>query len=302
MQRLFGLIHTIAAAIESAESGPDTGVTEETQLPMHPNLPLVCLPENHVDIWCAALPEKWDLTLAESYQRLLSAEEGERYSRFHFEHDRRQFLLTRALVREVLSRYVGVDPSALVFTRNEYGKPSLVLPADCPITFSLSHTKGLSVCAVALDRPLGVDVESLDRSTSHRDLARRFFAPAEVAFLDNVKGDQQRSEFIRLWTLMEAFVKARGLGLSIPLNSFTINLTHDSPPRLSVADNNTREPAGWQFLQIRLRDAFHVSIAVPLPELQEITVRFSRILPLNDHITSVMLAPNALNEWTLDAV
>ena len=130
------------------------------------------LPENRVDVWCAPLPQEWDSGLSHAYRAILTSEETERYARFMFEKDRRQFLLTRALARDVLSRYVGVEPSALVFSRNEYGKPALAQPLDCPIVFSLSHTKGLSVCAVATEQSIGVDVEWLQRMSGHPDIAK----------------------------------------------------------------------------------------------------------------------------------
>ena len=259
-------------------------------------------PEKQVDLWCSLLDEVRDPALEQSYRALLSSDEAQRYSRFHFDHDRGQFLLTRALARDVLSRYVGVQPSALVFTRNEYGKPALAEPAGCPVTFSLSHTKGLSVCAVAQERPIGVDVESIQRSTFHEDVADRFFAPSEAAFLNSLKGDQKRPEFIRLWTLKEAFVKARGLGLSIPLNSFAMVSSPGHPARVSFPSANHGNEADWQFFQIRLRGSFHIAIAIPMSESREIAVRFSTIIPMTGQSTSVTLEPNTLNEWVLEEV
>ncbi len=147
---------------------------------------------------------------------------------------------------------------------------------------------------------IGVDVESLTRTTYHPDIANRFFAPSEAAFLDRLGADQKRSEFIRFWTLKEAFIKGQGKGLSIPLNSFAIILSHDSPPWLSFPASTSCEPAGWQFLQIRLRGAFHIFVAVLIPEPQKLAVRFSTIIPLSGEPTPVCLEPNPLNEWILD--
>ncbi len=132
---------------------------------------------NQVHVWCATLRDLTVSDLLESYRSVLSEEEAVKFPRFLFEGDRRQYLLSRALVRDVLSRYVGVEPSELVFTRNAHGKPALAVPAGCPITFNVSHTKGLSVCAVTCDHPIRVDVEALGRSIFHADVARRFFAP-----------------------------------------------------------------------------------------------------------------------------
>ncbi|UCE62812.1 MAG: 4'-phosphopantetheinyl transferase superfamily protein [Nitrospirota bacterium] len=260
------------------------------------------LSENQVDIWCARLPAVWDDGLFHSYCEILTSEESERYTRFAFENDRRQFLLTRALERDVLSRYLGVEPAALEFTRNEFGKPALAEPSGCPITYSLSHTKGLSVCAVAFEQMIGVDVESLQRTPSHRDISKRFFAAPEAAYLETIDEGQKRAEFIRLWTLKEAFVKARGLGLSIPLNSFEIKMYPDRPPWVFFSDEVHGHEADWRFLQIRFGHSFHIAIALNKPKSKELAVRFSTITPLTEERASLILESNGLNTWVVEEV
>ncbi len=260
------------------------------------------VPDNQIDVWCSSLDAIRDPALVDSYRSLLSLEEAERHSRFLREEDRNQFLLSRALVRDVLSQYVGMQPSALVFTQNEFGKPSLTSSADRPITFSLSHTRGLSVCAVALERPIGVDVESLQRTSCHPDIARRFFASSEADFLDRFDGDRKRTEFLRLWTLKEAFVKARGKGLSIPLDSFAMALSSDHPTRISFTGGEHGREADWQFLHMRVGSSFHIAVAVSSPDTRGRVVRFSRIIPLSGESSSVVLEPNLLDEWALDDV
>ncbi len=259
------------------------------------------VPANQVDLWCAFLDDDGALDLESVYRGLLSSDEAQRYARFHFERDRRQFLLTRALVRDVLSRYVAVKPYGLVFTRNEYGKPALAEPAPCPVVFSLSHTKGLSVCAVASAQMIGVDVESLDRRNCHPDVAKRFFAPSEAAYLEGLGGDERRLQFLRLWTLKEAYVKARGRGLSIPLNSFAIAFAPKEAARLSCSDRNHDDAADWQFLQVRLRGSFHIAIALPMAERRGIGIRFAKLLPLTEESRPTSLEANPLNAWALDA-
>lgn len=269
---------------------------------MHTKLPAVQLSENQVDIWCARLPDEGNFELFHSYRGILTPEETERYGRFAFEKDRRQFLLTRALERDVLSRYLGVDPAALVFTRNEYGKPALAEPIGYPITYSLSHTKGLSVCAVAFEQMIGVDVESLQRTLGHQDIAKRFFATSEAAFLESVDKAQKRTEFFRLWTLKEAFIKARGLGLSIPLNSFEIQVFPGRPPCVSFSDGIHGNEADWRFLQIRLGPSYHIAIALAMAKPKEMAVKFSTITPLTGESVTVILEPNGLNEWEIDGI
>jgi len=270
--------------------------------PMHTKLPPARFSENQVDIWCARLPDEWDSSLSDSYRKILTPEETERYARFAFEKDRRQFLLTRALVRDVLSRYLGVEPAALVFARNEYGKPALAEPLGCPVTFSLSHTKGLSVCAVASEQMIGVDVESLQRTNNHQDIAKRFFAPSEATFLESLNEAQKRPEFLRLWTLKEAFIKARGLGLSIPLNSFEVEMIPGRPPCVSFSDGIHGNEVDWRFLQIRWGRSFHIAIALPMLKPKEMAVKFSTITPLTGESASVILESNGLNEWALGEV
>lgn len=259
------------------------------------------VPGNQVDLWCAFPDEGEAADLEQLYRSVLSPDEAQRYARFHFEKDRRQFLLTRALVRDVLSRYLGMAPSGLVFSQNEYGKPALAQPATCPVAFSLSHTQGLSVCAVASATMIGVDVERLDRTNCHPDIATRFFAPAEAAYLEGLVGDERRVEFLRLWTLKEAFVKARGKGLSIPLNSFAVTSSAGHPARLSFLDRNGAGDENWQFLQVRLGCSFHIAIAVPTAERQEIGIRFTRLLPFTQESAQTFLGPNPLNGWAVGA-
>ena len=258
------------------------------------------LSENQVDIWCARLPDVLDEGLFHSYYEILTSEETERYTRFAFEKDRRQFLLTRALERDVLSRYLGVEPAALVFIRNEYGKPALAEPVTSSLAFSLSHTNGLSVCAVASAEIVGVDVESLQRSPGHRDIAKRYFAGNEADFLESLDEGEKRTEFLKMWTLKEAFIKARGLGLSIPLNSFEMRIFPDQPPSVSFSDGLHGHEADWRFLQIRLGRAFHIAIALGTPQSKEMAVTFSTITPLTGVSAAISLEPNGLNEWTLD--
>jgi 4'-phosphopantetheinyl transferase len=256
--------------------------------------------ENQVDIWCARFPDEWDSELLQSYLDLLTAKEKERFNRFVFEQDRRQFLLTRALERDVLSRYLGVEPAELVLTRNEYGKPALAEPVNCPIAFNLSHTKGLSVCAVAAGQIIGVDVESLQRTNVHQDIAKRFFANSEAGFLERLNDAPKQIEFLKLWTLKEAFIKARGLGLSIPLKSFEISMFPDRPPSVFFSDVHHGNMADWQFLQIRLGRSFHIGVALKGPKPKGRAVKISAIIPLSEASASVSLEPNRLNEWEID--
>ena len=133
-----------------------------------------------------------------------------------------------------------------------------------------------------------------------REIAHRFFAPSEAAYLESVDQDQKETEFLKLWTLKEAFIKARGLGFAIPLNSFEIELVPGQPPCVSFVNGIHGKESDWQFLQIRLEQKFHVAIALAGPMSNQIFVRFSTMTPLAGLHTSISLEPNHLNQWALE--
>ncbi len=241
------------------------------------NLPLA---DGRVDLWYA-LPETiTDVAILDRYRALLAPEETAKVERFVFERDRHRCLVRWALVRAVLSSYTDDDPRAWVFRRNEYGKPEVVEPAGVSLRFNLSHTAGMVVCAVTTGRDVGVDVEELDRGRADIEVARRFFAPAEVAALEKFPQQRQHEAFFQFWTLKEAYIKARGMGLSIPLDDFALTLSQHRPPKISFAAGCADDPGDWQFAQLRLQGRHQVAVAIRLPEPSELTVRLRQTTPL----------------------
>ena len=186
----------------------------------------------------------------EAYRALLSPDEHERMARLIFERDRRRFLLTRALVRTMLSRYASVPPAAWSFVANVHGRPEILdRPKGVPdLRFNLSHTEGLIACAVTIGREVGVDVEHIGRRLTH-DVAGRFFAPREVSDLHQLPDDEQHRVFFDYWTLKEAYIKARGFGLALPLADFAFRLSPPAPPQVTFEPSLEDDPATWQFHQ-----------------------------------------------------
>ena len=180
------------------------------------------LEDGSVHLWQTDVLAASDRDLLSSYERLLSKEESARHRRFLRERDRDLFLVAHALVRTTLSRYCPVSPGAWEFEMGERGRPEIAGPVDAGLRFNLSHTPGRAVCAVARDRDVGVDVERLSRVTQPLLIADRFFAPAEIAALRASHESQRRQRFFELWTLKESYIKARGLGLAIPLDQFLV--------------------------------------------------------------------------------
>ena len=180
----------------------------------------------------------------------LTPDERVRRDRYVREEDRHAFVVTRALVRAVLSQHGPSAPDAWRFVTNAHGCPSVVdTQAGAPrLEFNVSHTGGLVALAVARGHRLGVDVEDA-RRVVREDIAGRFFAPAEVADLRRLPVADQPRVFFDYWTLKEAYIKARGMGLAIPLGDFAFVLRPPAPPTIRFVPGFADDPARWQFRQ-----------------------------------------------------
>jgi 4'-phosphopantetheinyl transferase len=161
----------------------------------------------------------------------LSGDEIARSERFCFPHLQTSFVIAHGMLRSVLARYLGRPPAALEFSYNQQGKPRLAHPG-CRLQFNLSHSGTLGACAVAVDCDLGVDIEHIRQMPDLFDIARRFFSPEECADLEAVPLDRREFAFFNCWTRKEAYIKAIGGGLSIPLDSFCVSLIPNEPARL----------------------------------------------------------------------
>lgn len=195
-----------------------------------------------------------------SIDAVLSDEESARRDSFLFARDARDFAASRALLRNVLSRYGVMAPAEWRFERNDYGKPAVVAwqAGRPPLVFNTSHTHGLVACVVARGTSVGIDVERCSRSVSASDLAARLFAEPELHSLQRCGPEARQTRFIELWTLKEAYMKAVGLGLRLPLNSFAFRFEDRSrllfvPPHCGDA---------WQFWLAALPEDTRLAIAV----------------------------------------
>ena len=169
--------------------------------------------KKEVHVW-SCFPDniRHEKTLS-AYRSVLSAEELQHYLRFNHDEDRHNYLVSHALLRNVLSKYADIEASCWQFSSGEHGKPYLVRAAGVPgLTFNLTHTRGLSACVISLDRSVGIDAEHTRRKNKLDGIARRMFAEQELDVM-SVSSDSQQF-FYYLWTLREAYVKALGTGLS----------------------------------------------------------------------------------------
>jgi 4'-phosphopantetheinyl transferase len=224
--------------------------------------PGVLRPEE-VHVWYVLSDRVTDPRLLERYAALLAPEERARHDRFVFARDRQQFLVTRGVVRTLLGGYLDIEPAACAFVADRYGRPSLRAdPAGETLAFNLSHTRGLVACAVARIPEIGVDVEDVERTAVSPDLPDRFFSAAEVRALNALPETAPPSRFFDYWTLKEAYIKARGLGLSLPLDGFSIHLETAGPPRISFAAAIADDPGTWQFAQFDPSPRHRLAVAV----------------------------------------
>lgn len=199
----------------------------------------------------------------DAYRTLLSPDEAARASRFFFADDALRFIVGRALVRTLLSRYANVEPQAWPLAIDGHGRPVLAgHPNGAPdLRFNLTHTRGLVACAVTVGREVGVDVEHIGRTLTH-EVPERFFSPREVADLRALPADEQARVFFDYWTLKESYIKARGLGLALPLRHFTFVRRADQPPVITFAPELPDDPGSWQFAQFWPTTEHRMAVAV----------------------------------------
>ena len=244
---------------------------------------------NEIHLWFANDEQIRDHQLLSQYSCLLNEEEKTQQKRFHFEKHRHQYLITRALVRTVLSLYLNeIAPEDWQFNKNKYGKPSIANSSlTSPLYFNISHSDKLIVMAVAIVQEIGVDVEYLMRKGKILDIAERFFAPKEVQDLLALPPENRTDRFFDLWTLGEAYIKACGAGLSIPLDHFSYSFPRPKEVVISFAPERDDHPEYWQFWQIHPNDIHKVALALKSEKMNySYSISMRTIIPLSD-ITEV---------------
>jgi 4'-phosphopantetheinyl transferase len=204
-----------------------------------------------------------DARLLARYRQLLDEDELARCDRFVFDKDSHLFMVSHALVRTSLSRHFPTHPHEWRFTHTPLGRPEIQRPAGCPnLTFSLSHCDGLAVCVIAQDVEVGIDVEPVDRQTDWRSIAKRHFADSEVRELERCSESEHTKRFMQLWTLKEAYLKARGLGLSAPLRDCAFAFDQDQQVTVQFAEGLSDTPGNWSFLMDMPTERHLMSLAI----------------------------------------
>jgi 4'-phosphopantetheinyl transferase len=210
------------------------------------------LSESEIHLWFAFPGETGDPQNPAFAGSVLDEGEEVRMKRRHSQADRRLFGESHTLVRRALSRYSKIPPQEWRFVNDAHGKPRIDPDLHAsPLSFSLAHTKGLAVVAVTAGADVGVDVERADRLVDAERLSSRFFSPEEIATLQELSPKVLRERFLFHWTLKESYIKARGLGLSLRLDSFSFRLAGGIPSRIVFSDSNPNRPGMWRFALLK---------------------------------------------------
>ena len=221
----------------------------------------ITLPAGEVHLWHVNLA-----TVAKAEQRwedILSAEERARAARFHFSRDRQYFTATRALLRTILGGYLDSDAKALRFQYSEKEKPSLTPPqSPNSVEFNVSHSGDVALLAFARGRDVGVDVEQLRDNFDHEAISRRFFSEHEQRQLAALAPADRYRGFFRCWTRKEAYIKARGTGLSLPLREFDVSLKPCDLNALLATRPDKGEASNWALQEVSAGDGYVAALCV----------------------------------------
>ena len=211
-----------------------------------------------VDIWSWSL----DRSLAEisRFCDTFSLDESLRATRFVLERDAMRFSTARGLLRMILSHYLSIPAAAVAITTNAHGKPQLAPSMYTELQFNLSHSGNRAVMAVCDNFSIGIDIEEVRPITE--DVAGHFFSSRECAALNALPEEEFVQGFYRCWTRKEAFVKALGMGLIHPLDSFDVTVTAGAPPKLERLEGDPLAGESWTLLDIEVPPGFAGALAV----------------------------------------
>lgn len=208
-----------------------------------------------IDVWRIDLDDRGPLA---GLLSVLDAREQVQAGRFRFEQHGRRYIVAHAATRFILAAYLDVAARRLVFRCNAYGKPFLA-DGGAP-TFNLSHSAGTGLLAVSDGGAIGVDIEQC-RPLMAPDMIERFFSASERLSLATLAPDKKLAAFFACWTRKEAYIKAKGLGLSLALDAFSVECDPDRPARLIDSAFAPQDVAAFQFWDVPAADGFRAALA-----------------------------------------
>ena len=219
------------------------------------------LGRDDVHVWRATLDET--PSRIDSFLRTLAADERTRAERFYFPRDRERFIVARGVLRAILALYSNRAPECVSFSDGPHGKPALASESgEAAIRFNVSHSYGVALYAVTRDREVGIDVELIRSDLKVEQIAARFFSRHEIATLRALPADLQEAAFFRCWTRKEAYIKATGAGLSLPLDQFEVSLTPGEPAALLSTQRDPNEAQRWSLQELTPAPGYAAALAV----------------------------------------
>lgn len=251
-----------------------------------------------IELWCAT-PSQIDESLMSEYRKLLSETERAQEMRMYFNRDRCRYLVTRALVRIVLSKYAPVAPEDWVFALSQYGKPSISRPHSfaADISFNITHGGNLIIIAVTRGIDIGVDTESISSRLAPLGVLKSSFSSSEISSILSLSEDEKNQRFYEHWTLKEAYVKARGLGTYIPLEAVDFDLKKEGLIELKVDPIWSDQSSRWYLWQLWPDDEHVVAVCAENlgtdpPKLSMTSiVPFLKEVPCSYRLTRVSALP-----------
>ncbi len=210
----------------------------------------------------------------------LAAAERARADRFYFDRDRAHFIVARGILRNILAYYVQRTPESLSFCDGSHGKPALAgAPDRCAIRFNLSHSDGIALYAITRDREVGIDLERIRFDLAVGEIAEHFFSRREVAALRMLRPEQQHQAFFRCWTRKEAYIKALGKGLSLPLDQFDVSLAPGEPAAILGTRPDPSEAGRWSLQELNPGSGYVAAVAAAGRDWQLVCRQWSNPRP-----------------------
>lgn len=219
------------------------------------------LGNDEVHVWRAELDH--NPSQINSLLYTLAEDERARAERFYFQRDRERFIVARGMLRRILGFYLNRAAESVSFCYGRQGKPALAGESgENKIHFNMSHSHGLALYAVTRGRELGIDLEFMREDLEVEQLAERFFSQREIVTLRALPAGHRKHAFFLCWTRKEAYIKARGEGLSLPLDQFDVSLIPGEPAALLGTRPDSGEALGWSLAELSVAPGYVSAVAV----------------------------------------
>lgn len=221
--------------------------------------------KNNLHIWKIVYPEI--NFKSNPISNVLHHDEIERANKFYFETDRKRFIVTRAFLKIIMAKILKISPNDIHFSFNKHGKPEL--EQNIPIHFNISHSGDIGLIAVSDQGPVGIDVERYRKTMTSGKVAKRFFSADEVDTFLSLPEYQRQEGFFNCWTRKEAFIKALGLGLAMPLSNFSVTLKPGIPAQLLSVTHNNEKASDWLLKDIHMENNYAAAYAIKAKKFEE---------------------------------